>query len=240
MASGAVGFNVRFSVPALADGKFHTSAPPPLETAQSEPDLLDVEPLPEVDLEPPVADTPPPPPVAPAAAVPTKAVTRAPMKYPAMMESGASVALVEGGVEDVDLGPLAPPRFLVPPEVRTSEDVEMRARRFDETFAPLASLTSEDVVIGCSAHGAEYVSQSKEALGKFQSHVRAVDLAHGPSGLVNSLEAGELCQLPIAAASGCVGLSLYSTATVARFSRAFWPSGDADPRSSNGTRWPVW
>lgn len=144
------------------------------------------------------------------------------MKYPAMMESGASVALVEGGVEDVDLGPLAPPRFLVPPEVRTSEDVEMRARRFDETFAPLASLTSEDVVIGCSAHGAEYVSQSKEALGKFQSHVRAVDLAHGPSGLVNSLEAGELCQLPIAAASGCVGLSLYSTATVARFTPALY------------------
>ena len=175
--------------------------PPPLESTSAEP-ALEVVPLPEA----PAA--PSPPPAAPAS--PTKT------KYPAMMVSGSSSAPVLDAVAlvDEDLGPRAPPRFLVPPDVQSAEDVEARAQKFDESFAPLATLSADDVVVGCAAHGAEYVSQSKAHLYKFQTHVRAVDLAHGPGGFVNSLEAGELCQLPIAATKGCVGLSFYGTATV--------------------------
>jgi len=158
------------------------------------------------------------PETAPPAAPPSPA--RTPTKYPAMMQSGgaalASVPL-DDDATDADLGPMAPPKFLVPPTVTSAADVQTHQETFDRAFAPLASLTADDVVVGCAAHGAEYLSSAQDHLGRFKEHVRAVDVAHGPTGVASSLEAGELAQLPVAAAKGCVGLSLYSTATVARF-----------------------
>ena len=191
------------------------SAPPPMEAPSSEPELMEVVPLPD----PAATPAPPSPPAAPAVtASPTKT------KYPAMMVSGSSGAhaavLASEEFVDEDLGPLAPPRFLRPADLHSAEDVEARAQKFNESFAPLATLTADDVVVGCSAHGSEYVAQSKEHLSKFNSHVRAVDLAHGPGGFVQSLEAGELCQLPVAVTKGAIGLTFYGSATVARFTPA--------------------
>ena len=99
------------------------SMPPPLESTSAEP-ALEVVPLPEA----PAA--PSPPPAAPAS--PTKT------KYPAMMVSGSSSAPVLDAVAlvDEDLGPRAPPRFLVPPDVQSAEDVEARARAAKESEIP--------------------------------------------------------------------------------------------------------
>mmetsp|Transcript_22050 Transcript_22050/g.66176 ORF Transcript_22050/g.66176 Transcript_22050/m.66176 type:complete len:266 (-) Transcript_22050:45-842(-) len=166
---------------------------------------------------------PPSPAPEPAAADAPSSPARTPMKYPAMMQSGASqLASVPLDDAGADLGPHAPPAFLVPPTVRTASAVEEHARTFDAAFAPLASLTSDDVVVGCSAHGAEFIGDAKDHLGRFRSHVGAVDYSHGPKGIYDSLEGGELANLPLAATKGCVGLSLYSTATVARFTPALW------------------
>jgi hypothetical protein len=140
-----------------------------------------------------------------------------------MMQSGVS-QLASVPLDDAaeDLGPHAPPAFLVPPTVRTASAVEAHTKTFDAAFAPLASLSSEDVVVGCSAHGAEFMGDAKDHLGRFRSHVGAVDYSHGPKGIYDSLEGGELANLPLAATKGCVGISLYSTATVARFTPALW------------------
>ena len=163
---------------------------------------------------PDVVASPPPPPV-----------SQSP-KYPAMMQSGgATLAVVDDPNQPVatpanDLGPLAPPPFLVPPSVQSAQDVERKVESFDAAFAPLRNLTADDVVVGCSAHGADFMGESRDHLRRFKAHAANVDLSQGAAGVAASLEAGELANLPLAGAKGAVGLSLYSTATVARFAPA--------------------
>jgi hypothetical protein len=166
----------------------------------------------EAVLEDVVVGSPPPPPVA-----------QSP-KYPAMMQSGGAAdvpgdELAVAG-PSVDLGPQAPPTFLVPPSVHSQADVQQKVESFDAAFAPLRNLTADDVVVGCSAHGADFLGQSGDHLRRFKAHAAAVDLSQGAGGFAGSLEAGELANLPLAAGKGAVGLSLYSTATVARFAPA--------------------
>ena len=92
---------------------------------------------------PDVVASPPPPPV-----------SQSP-KYPAMMQSGGAVlAVVDDPNQPApaptsDLGPLAPPPFLVPPSVQSAQDVERKVESFDAAFAPLRNLTADDVVVGC-------------------------------------------------------------------------------------------
>ena len=163
---------------------------------------------------PDVVASPPPPPV-----------SQSP-KYPAMMQSGgATLAVVDDPNQPQpapanDLGPLAPPPFLVPPSVQSAQDVERKVESFDAAFAPLRNLTADDVVVGCSAHGADFMGESRDHLRRFKAHAANVDLSQGAAGVAASLEAGELANLPLAGAKGAVGLSLYSTATVARFAPA--------------------
>ena len=64
------------------------------------------------------------------------------------------------------------------------------------------------------------MGESRDHLRRFKAHAANVDLSQGAAGVAASLEAGELANLPLAGAKGAVGLSLYSTATVARFAPA--------------------
>ena len=98
--------------------------------------------------------------------------------------------------------------------------MERKVESFDAAFAPLRNLTADDVVVGCSAHGADFMGESCDHLRRFKAHAANVDLSQGAAGVAASLEAGELANLPLAGAKGAVGLSLYSTATVARFAPA--------------------
>lgn len=141
-------------------------------------------------------------------------------KYPRMMDPAAppaveeeevAVATVEAAEEDVTV-----PALLRPDGI-TREGVETRTSKFDAAFAPMTELSAEDVVVGCAVHGSELVSQSREHLNKFRDHIRNVDTSNGAQGLLQSLEAGQLVELPFATAKACVGGGLFGVAAGVRF-----------------------
>mmetsp|Transcript_9646 Transcript_9646/g.13374 ORF Transcript_9646/g.13374 Transcript_9646/m.13374 type:complete len:310 (-) Transcript_9646:1434-2363(-) len=101
------------------------------------------------------------------------------------------------------------PRWLRPDGV-TAEVIADKASRFNEAFKPISELSAEDVVCGCTVKGAEMVAESRDHLGKFRTAIREADT-------ITSLEAGQLCELPVAATKAFVGVTFYSAAAGVRF-----------------------
>lgn len=130
-------------------------------------------------------------------------------QYPRMMDPSASLGRQEE--EDVPLP------SLLRPEGLTRSDYEERSRKFDSAFGPLAELSAEDVVVGCATHGSELVSQSRDHFRNFAHHIGSIDTSRGTQSALNSLEAGQLVQLPVAATKACIGTGLYGVAATARF-----------------------
>merc|ERR1719243_482430 len=104
-----------------------------------------------------------------------------------MQSGGATLAVVDDPNQPQppanDLGPLAPP------PVQSAQDVERKVESFDAAFAPLRNLTADDVVVGCSAHGADFMGESRDHLRRFKAHAANVDLSQGAAGVAASLEA---------------------------------------------------
>lgn len=138
------------------------------------------------------------------------AVARPATRYPRMMDPSAAVVEAEEAEE-------VPVPALLRPEGLTKSTFEERSRKFDSAFGPLTELSAEDVVVGCSAHGSELVAQSRGHIHNFTTHLRNIDTSNGAQSALQSLEAGQLVQLPVGAAKACLGTGLYGVAAGARF-----------------------
>lgn len=147
-------------------------------------------------------------------ALSARALLPPPTRYPRMMDSSAPPLLPDSDL--VEEQSLVGPAWLAP--LGTSPEIfEQRVEKFDATFAPMTSLSADDVVCGCAAHGSELLENSREHLRKFTQHVASVDRSNGAVGMMSSLEAGELAHIPVAGINALVGVGLYSIAVSARF-----------------------
>lgn len=139
-------------------------------------------------------------------------------KYPRMMDPAApAVEEEEVAVATVEAEEDVTVPALLRPDGLTKEGVETRTSKFDAAFAPMTELSAEDVVVGCAVHGSELVAQSRQHLNKFRDHIRNVDTSNGAQGVLQSLEAGQLVELPFATAKACVGTGLFGVAAGVRF-----------------------